>query len=138
MADFTTSALAWLRQSTTGQGGAIVIGTAVALLEHQMSLETAIPVLAAGVLLIVFPQSPAGVAPAVQQLATDGEALFNAFRAGNEHGLSSVEAAFNVVTPTRLAGDVSELVSALHANTAATKEVSAAPPAATPPPSTPT
>jgi hypothetical protein len=138
MADFTTAAFSWLRQSTTGQGGAIVIGTAVALLEHQMTLETAIPVLAAGVLLIIFPQAPAGVAPAVQQLATDGEALFDAFKAGNTHGLSSVEAAFNVVTPTRLAGDVSELVSALHANTAATKESSAALPASAPPSSTPT
>jgi len=126
MADFTTSALAWLRQSTTGQGGAAVIGTALALMGHQISIESALPVFAAGALLIVFPQAPSGVAPAVEKTLTDGEALVGAFRDGTSHGLSAVQAAAAAIPQAQpIAADFGALVNALHANTAATKESSA-------------
>jgi hypothetical protein len=132
MADFTTSAKSWLTQSTTGQGASVLLGAATAVLSHTITPLEAVPLVAVGLFLVVFPQATAAEQIAVKTLVTDGEATVAAFKDGVSHGLATQQAALAALpTAAPLLGDVSALVSALHMNTSATVASSAALSAAT-------
>ncbi|HTR18080.1 MAG TPA: hypothetical protein VMI52_13745 [Acetobacteraceae bacterium] len=53
------SILAWARQPTTVTGFSALCGTLVALLTHQVTLDTAAPLLVSGVLGMALPDNSA-------------------------------------------------------------------------------
>lgn len=48
----------WFGEATTGHGAAVVLGTLLAVANGAASWQTAIPALAAGLVGIVWPETP--------------------------------------------------------------------------------
>ena len=86
---------AWLRQSTTGQGATVLLGTLLAYSQGAMTLQQAIPAIVGGSVLVIWPQNQA-LAAAAKTTAADLEPLFLAYRTGLTHGA----AAATTATPT--------------------------------------
>ena len=61
---------AWARQVTTGQGGATLLGTILAVFSGSISWTTAAPMLLGGIVLVLWPEKT-GLSAAAEKLATD-------------------------------------------------------------------
>ena len=83
---------AWFRQVTTGHGMMILAPTLLALVGGQMTLQTAIPLLVAGVVGLLWPENVAAKT-AAGAVATDIEALIAAYRTGLGHAATAPAAA---------------------------------------------
>ena len=100
---------AWFGQVTTGAGAMVLAPALLALLAHQMTLAQAIPVLAAGVVGLIWPEnkalagaveSAAGAAvAAAPAAAASAEAIIGAYRAGLTHGMALAPASAPVASP---------------------------------------
>lgn len=75
---------AWIRQVTTGHGVMILGPTLLAVADGTMTWQTAVPLLVAGGIGLVWPEN-ASLKAAAQATATDVEALIAAYRAGLNH-----------------------------------------------------
>jgi hypothetical protein len=75
----------WIGEVTTGHGAMIVGPTLLAAASGSMSWSAAVPLLAAGVIGLAWPENTA-LKSAVQTTATDVEALIAAYRTGLCHG----------------------------------------------------
>lgn len=75
----------WIGEVTTGHGVMILGPTLLAAASGTMSWPTAVPLLAAGVIGLLWPENTA-LKSAAQTAATDIEALIAAYRTGLSHG----------------------------------------------------
>lgn len=80
---------AWIGQVTTGHGAMILGPTLLAVASGTMSWQTAIPLLVAGAIGLLWPENTA-LKTAAQNAATDVEALIAAYRSGLDHGAAIV------------------------------------------------
>ncbi len=77
----------WIGEVTTGHGAMILGPTLLAASSGTMSWPTAVPLLAAGVIGLLWPENTA-LKSAAQTAATDVEALIAAYRTGLSHGVA--------------------------------------------------
>jgi hypothetical protein len=75
----------WIGEVTTGHGAMILGPTLLAACSGTMSWTTAAPLLAAGVVGLLWPEN-AAMKSAAQTAATDVETLIEAYRTGLTHG----------------------------------------------------
>ena len=88
----------WYGQVTTGAGMMLLAPTLLALLAHQVTLEQAIPALAAGVVGLIWPENKplaeavrgaaTAAVEAAPQAAASAEAIIGAYKAGLAHGMT--------------------------------------------------
>lgn len=78
----------WIGEVTTGHGAMILGPTLLAALAGTMSWPTAVPLLAAGVIGLLWPENKA-MKSAAQTAAADIETLVQAYRTGLSHGAAS-------------------------------------------------
>lgn len=83
------------KTSTTGLGATGLVGVVVAVIQHAMTWQQALPLLIGGALLILFPQSTA-LSQDATKVAADVEAMVEAYKAGLSHGST-------IVNPTKAA-----------------------------------
>jgi hypothetical protein len=79
---------AWMGQVTTGHGCMILAPTFLAVAEGTMGWQTAIPLLFAGTIGLLWPENTA-LKAAAQATATDVEGLIAAYRTGLAHAAAS-------------------------------------------------
>lgn len=86
----------WLGQVTTGLGATVLLPTVLAVLSHQMTWETATPLIVGSVVGLLWPENT-GAKSAATQLATDAvkdaptiisdvNAMLQVYHAGIAHG----------------------------------------------------
>lgn len=98
---------AWISQVTTGHGFMVLAPTVLAAADGTVSWQTAIPLLVAGSIGLLWPEN-APLKAAAQKAAVDVEALIAAYRAGLDHAAAgasttSATAAGAVTTANRSA-----------------------------------
>jgi hypothetical protein len=75
----------WLGQVTTGHGAMILGSTAIAVVSGSMAWQTAVPLVAAGIIGALWPENTR-LQDAARTAAMDVDALVSAYRTGFGHG----------------------------------------------------
>lgn len=91
-----TALKAWLGQSTTGQGFAVLLTTAAAVLTNTMSWQTGLVTAVSSLVLIIWPQN-AALAKQAGTLTSDVESILPLLLGAFQHGMNTGTAAAAVV-----------------------------------------
>jgi hypothetical protein len=81
----------WLGQVTTGHGIMVLAPTLLSLASGTISWSVALPLLAAAIVGLVWPEN-AGLQGAARTIVTDAEALIEAYRTGLQHAAPGARA----------------------------------------------
>jgi len=106
----------WIGEVTTGHGVMILGPTLTAAMSGTMDWQTAMPLLCAGVIGLLWPENTA-LKTAAQTAATDVEALITAYRTGMTHGAAgdASEAAASALVPQSHSGSAAAVLAMLVA-----------------------
>ena len=81
----------WLGQVTTGHGMMVLAPTLLSLTSGTISWNAALPLLAAAIVGLVWPEN-AGLQGAARTIVADAESLIEAYRTGLQHATSGASA----------------------------------------------